>query len=144
MLLKRFLIFNPKLNLLQSSSSASSQGMAIHEALKTLQQNTSVSTFMPCTASNASPFPSSPSFHTSFSPLIFPVVRLFCECDLRVSSGMPMPFKLNFPRIKTTAALQFLSFSCPNSTGYVEDENNHYSAFTISPRLLRRVRERHQ
>lgn len=104
-------MFNPKLKLLQRSSSAFSEGMAIHEVLKTLQQNNAVSTFMPCTASNTTttPFPSSPSFPTSFSPLIFPVVRLFCECDLRASSGMPMPFKLNFHGIKTTAALQFLS-----------------------------------
>lgn len=53
---------------------------------------------------------------------------------------MLMTFKLNFPGLKTTAALQFLSpvvVAVLNSTGYIEDENNHYSPFTIALRLLR-------
>lgn len=79
-------LFNPNLILLQSSSSASWEGKAIHEALHIWHVSAKYFSLNIYALQSLKRYLFSVSsiIPTSFSPLISPVVSLFCERDLQV------------------------------------------------------------
>ena len=138
---KYFVVFNPNLKLLQNSSSASWEGKAIHEALhighvsaKYLNLNIyalhSLKHYSFSVFSIIPHFLQSPYFYSHKS-----VRSVWSESVIWNANSLQIKFPCCKDNGCPTASFSRGSF-CPNSTEYPEDEDNLYSAFTISPRLL--------
>ena len=138
----RFFVFNPNLKLLQSSSSASWEGKAIHEALhighvSAKYFNLNIYALHSLKHYSFSVFSIIPHFLQSpYFPSHKSVLWVWSESVIWNTNGLQIQFPCHKDNGCPTASFSCSSF-CPNSIGYAEDEDNLYSAFTISPRLLR-------